>query len=101
MGLYARQGRLVAKPGQGAALAAVLLDADTGLSTMPGCRLYLLLTSEAEPDTLLVTEVWDSPEAHQASLQLPGVVAAMGRARPLLDRAEGGPLTLVGGFGLE
>jgi quinol monooxygenase YgiN len=101
MALYARQGRLVAKPGQRDALAAILLDDAAGLSAMPGCRTYLVFATDAEPDALLITEVWESAAAHQASLSLPGVAAAIDKARPLLDRAEGAELELLGGAGFE
>lgn len=100
MALYGRQGRLVAKPGQRDALAAILLDDATGLAAMRGCQLYLVFAGEDEPDALLITEVWDSAEAHEASLGLPEVAAAIAKARPLLERAEGAALTLLGGAGL-
>ena len=101
MTLYARQGKLVAWPGQRDALAAVMLDEKAALASMPGCRLYLILANEQEPDTLLVTELWDSAEAHQASLSLPSVAETIARARPLLERVEGEELIFLGGTGLE
>lgn len=97
---YARQGKLIANPGQRDALAAILLDDKAGLATMPGCRLYLVFATESEPDALLVTEVWDNADAHQASLSLPAVAATIARARPLLAGAEGEAMTLLGGVGL-
>jgi quinol monooxygenase YgiN len=101
MTLYARQGKLVAWPGQRDALAGIMLDDSAGLAAMPGCRLYLVLASKREPDALLVTELWDSAEAHQASLSLPGVADTIARARPLIERVEGEELILLGGTGLE
>jgi quinol monooxygenase YgiN len=101
MGRYGRHGKLVAKPGQRDALAAILLGEEAALKAMPGCLLYLVFASEDEPDALLITEVWDSPEAHRASLELPAVASSIARARPLLERAEGGALTLLGGAGLD
>jgi quinol monooxygenase YgiN len=101
MTLYARQGKLIAQPGQRDALAAILLDEQAELASMPGCRLYLVLASEREPDALLVTEIWDSAEAHQASLSLPGVADAIQKARPLLAGVEGEALIFLGGIGLE
>jgi quinol monooxygenase YgiN len=98
---YARQGKLVASPGQRDALAAVMLDEKAGLAAMPGCQLYLVMASEREPDALLVTELWDSAEAHRASLSLPGVTETIARARPLLERVEGEELIFLGGTGVE
>jgi len=97
MGLYGRQGRLVARPGQRDALAKILLEDETGLQAMPGCRLYLVFASEKEPDALLITELWETEEAHKASLALPGVKAAIARALPLIAGGDGEGLTLLGG----
>lgn len=98
---YARQGKLVAQPGQREALARIMLDEKTGLAAMPGCRLYLVLASEQEPDALLVTELWDSADAHRASLSLPAVAETIARARPLIERIEGEEFIFLGGVGLK
>lgn len=100
MTLYARQGKLVAQPGQRDALAALMLNERTGLASMPGCRLYLLLADAREPDALLVTELWESADAHRASLSLPGVAETIAQARPLIERIEGDDLIFIGGTGL-
>jgi quinol monooxygenase YgiN len=99
MALYARQGKLIAKQGQRDALAAILLADETGLASMPGCRVYLVMAGEQEPDVVYVTEVWDSKEAHRASLALPGVKAAIARATPLMAGGDGTELTYLGGLG--
>lgn len=101
MALYCRQGKLIATPGQRDALAALLLEDETALSAMPGCRLYLVFVSAEEPDAVLVTEAWDSAEAHRASLQLPSVAAAIEKAMPLIAGGSGGEVTLLGGIGLN
>lgn len=36
------------------------------------------------PDAIWITEVWDSPELHRASLALPSVQAAIAKARPMI-----------------
>ena len=97
MPFYGRQGSLVAKSGQRDALAAILLASVTA-EAMPGCRLYLIGASEADPDTLLVTEVWDSPEAHKASLAVPAVREAIGRAMPLIERVSSDGMAVLAGF---
>lgn len=55
-----------------------------------GCRLYEVGVSDDQPDTAFVVEVWDSADAHRASLQLPEVQAAIADARPLLSGEFGG-----------
>jgi quinol monooxygenase YgiN len=52
---------------------------------MPGCRLYLVAVDETDPDGVWVTEVWESENAHAASLQLDQVKKRIARAMPLLD----------------
>ena len=48
-----------------------------------------------------VSEIWDSAEQHQASLQLPETRAAIGRAMPMLTgQFTGQELIVVGGLGV-
>ena len=67
---------------------------------MPGCRSYVVAADPSDPDALWVTEVWDSPESHKASLSLPAVQAAIARGKPLIagfgERFETQPLGGVG-----
>lgn len=50
-----------------------------------GCLLYEVGVNDDEPDTVFVMELWESAAAHQASLGLPEVKAAIEQARPLLS----------------
>jgi len=97
--MYGMIGRIKAQPGQRAQLAAILLE---GTGSMPGCLSYIVAEDMADPDTLIVTEAWDSKQSHDDSLKLPAVQAAIAKARPLItgfDRiAEMVPL---GGLGLK
>ena len=54
---------------------------------MPGCRLYLVAIDETDADGVWVTEVWESEDAHRASLQLQRVRDQIARATPVLDIA--------------
>lgn len=96
--MYGLIGRIRATPGQGTALAAILLE---GTPEMPGCLSYVVAQDPGDADALWITEVWESAEAHQASLTLPAVQAAIARGRPLIagfdNRTETRPL---GGTGL-
>jgi quinol monooxygenase YgiN len=92
-------GKIRATPGARAQLAALLIKAS---ASMPGCRSYVVAADAAEADALWVTEVWDSAEAHEASLQLPQVRAAMAAGRPLIAGfAERAQTTPLGGTGIE
>ncbi len=96
-------GKLTAKPGKGAALASLLLRAADLVSEAKGCRLYLISQDPEAPEDIWVTEVWDSAEDHQASLQIPAVRALIGEAMPLLEGQpqSGQRLTMLGGHGLK
>lgn len=86
---FATYGRLGAKPGEGKALAAILTRPSTELAAV-GCLLYEVGVSDDDPDGVHVVELWTSAEAHQASLSLDSVRAAIAEAMPLLDGAPSG-----------
>ena len=96
--MYGLIGRIRAVDGGTDELAAIL----AGMGQMPGCLSYVVAGDHSDPDVLWVTEVWDSPEAHAASLGLPTVRAAIERGRPLIaafeQRVETKP---IGGIGLS
>lgn len=92
-------GSMRTHPGQRDALAAILLEATR---TLPGCLSYVVAVDGEHEDVVWVTEVWESQEAHEASLTLPSVRDAIARGRPLL--AGFGQRTVtrpVGGLGIE
>jgi quinol monooxygenase YgiN len=96
--MYGLIGKIAAVSGGRYELAGIL----SGMGAMPGCLSYIVATDPADEDGLWVTEVWESAEAHAASLQLPAVQAAISRGRPLIagleSRVETSP---VGGIGLD
>jgi len=91
-------GRMVATPGNREALAGILLG---GTGAMPGCLSYVVAKDPRDSDALWITEVWDSPESHKASLSLPTVREAIAKGRPLIasfgDSVQSEP---IGGVGL-
>jgi quinol monooxygenase YgiN len=80
-------GRFTAQPGKGGELAEILLTAADGLRADDSCLLYLV--SREGEDRIWVTEVWTDREAHDASLQAPGVPEMIARARPLIAGMDG------------
>jgi quinol monooxygenase YgiN len=96
--MYGLIGKMTAVPGQRDALATILLEGTQG---MPGCLSYVIATEPADPDALWITEVWDTQAEHRASLDLPGVKAAIAKGRPLIagfsNRVETVP---IGGYRL-
>ena len=96
-------GKIKAHPGQGDALAEVLLGAAREMQgSVPGCESYVIARAPDDPDAIWVTEVWESRDAHTASLSYDNVKAAIARGRPLIagfsDQFETIP---VGGLGLD
>jgi quinol monooxygenase YgiN len=102
MNKYLLHGKLVAQPGHGEQLRSILLKASEQVSASPGCRLYLISRDESDPDTVWVTEVWESKEDHAHSLQDEGVKELITHAMPILKgKPEGGQeLIVVGGVGI-
>ncbi|MFN7028504.1 MAG: putative quinol monooxygenase [Sphingopyxis sp.] len=90
---YGLIGQMNAKPGQRAALAAILQE---GTADMPGNLGYLVGEDMANADALWIVEFWTDKDAHAASLALPQVRAAITKARPIIagfgTRAEFKPL---------
>jgi quinol monooxygenase YgiN len=95
--VYGLIGKITAVPGGRDQLAEIL----AGMGSMPGCRSYIVALDSSDDEALWVTEAWESAEAHQNSLELPQVQAAIAEGRPLIAgfdlRFETVP---VGGFGL-
>jgi quinol monooxygenase YgiN len=96
--MYGLISRIRCVPGQRDAMAAILLQATVA---MPGCKSYVVAADSSNADALWVTEVWDSPASHTASLSLPQVQRAMAKGKPIIagidERFETSPL---GGVGL-
>lgn len=100
---YGLHGKLRAKPGSAEQLANILQQAAQLMAAAPGCRLYVVGKDAASPNSVWVTEIWDSKARHDASLSLPGVRELIGQALPLLDGQpeRGQELEILGGHGLN
>src|SRR5690554_538865 len=64
------------------------------------CELYIVQTSLTDESKILVTEVWESKEAHQGSLANEKVRELIGKAKPIIVGMEHHPAIFVGGHGL-
>ncbi len=95
--VYGLIGQIVAVDGKRDELAGILV----GMGSMPGCHSYVVASDPDKADTLWVTEVWKSKQAHADSLQLVEVQEAIAQGRPLIagfeSRVETDP---IGGIGL-
>lgn len=86
---FVNAGTLGVSPGKRDELIAILTRRNQALAGV-GCLLYEVGTNDDAPDTVFVIELWESPYAHRASLELPDVRAAIDEARPLLSGEFGG-----------
>jgi quinol monooxygenase YgiN len=97
--MYGLIAKIYAQPGKRDELAELVLS---GSGDMPGCLSYIVAKCAHDADLIWVTEVWDSEESHKASLALPAVKEAIGKAMPLVAGFEQGATTEpVGGIGLK
>lgn len=87
--MFANAGTLGATPGKRDELVAHLTQTSDHLAQI-GCLSYEVGINDDEPDTVFVLELWESAEAHAASLELPEVQASIAAARPLLSGKFGG-----------
>ena len=100
---YGLFGKLKAAAGNGDELASILLEASRLMATAQGCHIYIV-SQDAQDDTLVwITEVWDTEQDHDNSLNVAGVKELISRAIPLLEgKPESGiKLTVLGGKGLD
>ncbi|MFG1496078.1 putative quinol monooxygenase [Saccharospirillum sp. HFRX-1] len=96
--MYGLIGKIRAVAGQRDALVDILVR---GVSGMPGCLSYVVAQDPTDTDAIWVTEVWDSPDSHKASLSLPAVQDAIARGRPLIAGFDQHIETVpIGGQGL-
>lgn len=96
--MYGLIGKFTAADGKRDELISYLLE---GLRDMPGCLSYVVAKAPEDEVTIWVTEVWNSAEHHQGSLQLPQVQTAIAKARPIIAGMERVTETeVIGGIGL-
>ena len=86
---FANVGSLGVQPGRRDEVVAILTRRSDDLADA-GCLLYEVGVNDDEPDTVYVVELWESADAHRASLQLPSVKAAIAEAMPMLSGQMGG-----------
>ena len=97
---YGYLGSMKVRPGHRGEVVDILLSGVDGLRDA-GCDLYVVSVSDTDDSTIWVTEVWQSRQHHQDSLQLPEVRAAIDRAMPMLTgEFTSMETTVMGGLGL-
>ena len=98
---YGYLGTMRTQPGRRDEVAQALAEGAEALGDA-GCRLYVVSVSPDDPDQIWVSEVWDSKEAHDQSLQRPEVRAAIAETMPkLTGEFTSHELHVVGGLGVD
>ena len=69
--MYGLIGKIRTTPGQRDTVVEALLE---GTRSMPGCLSYVVALDPGNADAIWVTEVWESREHHQASLDAPSIL---------------------------
>lgn len=97
---YGYLASMKTKPGHRDDVVAILLSGVDNLS-QAGCNLYIVSVSTDDDNAILVSEVWQTKERHDASLQLPETRAAISKAMPMLTgEFTSQELSVVGGLGV-
>lgn len=100
MSYYHNIGKFVAKPGKRDEIRDILLRAAALLEGNKDCLKYIIST-EADPNAVWVTELWTDKAAHQASLEPAEVKALIRQVIPLVASMEHvAELQTEGGKGL-
>ena len=82
--MYGLINRITAVKDRRDELAAIL----AGISEMPGCLSYIVALEDSDSRAIWVSEVWESAEAHSASLGTRAVQEAIEQGRPLIERFD-------------
>jgi quinol monooxygenase YgiN len=99
--MYGYIGSMRTKPGHRDEVVSILVSGADGLRTA-GCHAYIVGVSSTDDDAIWVTEVWQSKQHHDDSLQMPEVKAAIGTAMPMLTgEFTSQEVTVIGGLGVS
>lgn len=103
MNKYLLHGKITAQAGKADALADILIEASKMVSTAKGCQLYVVSQDKNDPNSVYVTEIWDSKLDHDNSLKIEGVRELIMMAMPLFEGQpqKGQELEILGGTGVD
>ena len=95
MSYYAQIGSFTTEPKDRQALIDILTQAIKIIETLEGCQQYILYKDSENDELTWVSEIWESKEAHAASLTREDVRALIGQAVPLLKTPPQGGVKLI------
>tara|TARA_R100000935_G_C2833621_1_gene166688 strand:- start:371 stop:685 length:315 start_codon:yes stop_codon:yes gene_type:complete len=84
-------------------LASILLKASELVSSAKGCQMYLVSLDNEDPDIIWTTEIWDTKEDHDESLNVIGVKELIAQAMPFFSAPpeKCKEIKILGGFGIN
>jgi quinol monooxygenase YgiN len=79
------------------------MEASKLISKAHGCILYVIGKDKDDDESVWITEIWDSKEDHDNSLNVYGVKELISKAIPILagPPQKGQELQLLGGKGID
>jgi quinol monooxygenase YgiN len=100
--MYLLHGKVTAKAGHRDELADILLTASKLVAPVKGCKVYAIGKDANDPNSVYVTEIWDSKEDHDNSLKIDSIKELIMKAMPLFDGKpqKGQELEIIGGAGI-
>ncbi len=79
---YAVYSGMIARESKGHIIRKLLLEVAEEMNSVDDCKAYIVGVDPKSDDALFVYEVWNTKEAHDASLQLPIYQVLRDNARP-------------------
>ena len=100
--MYLLHGKLTAKAGHRDELADILLNASKFVAAIKGSKVYAIGRDENDPNSVYVTEIWDSKDDHNYSLKVESIRELIMKAMPIIDGQpqKGQELEIIGGAGI-
>jgi len=97
---YGLVGKFIAHPGKKKDLIAILLEAANLLQENKDCLQYLIGEND-EKETVIVSEIWTTQQAHDASLEPENIRALIKNAMPLIaSMSQSAQFAILGGKGI-
>ncbi|MFS0864900.1 putative quinol monooxygenase [Fredinandcohnia sp. 179-A 10B2 NHS] len=88
MNKFSLFGKFTVQEGERDTMVDILLEAAESMKNLDECEVYLVNTTESEPNCVYVYEVWSNENAHQASLSLESTQTLISRAKPIITGME-------------
>lgn len=88
MSKFSLFNKFIVQEGKNEDMIEILLEASKSMEDLDECELYLVNTSDNEPSSIYVYEVWTNESSHQSSLSLEVTQRLITRAKPIINGME-------------